>query len=276
MELQTRMKPIFLTPLVLLAGALAYGQAFPVPDKVVSGAFAGREGAFVMIDCDSGNVSDFRPESAAEKLAPCSTFKIWNTLIGLETGAIKSADEAFYQWDGQRRSIPEWNKDLTLKEAFNVSCVPAFQELARKIGPEEMQAWVDRIGYGDQDLSAGIDVFWLPVPGRKTVLTTPMEQADLIRRLITGNLPFSGKSRVILREIMVQVKTPDGAFHGKTGSGTDGKGHFNLGWFVGHVENKGRSYAFACVVKGLNLSGRDARGIVEEVLKKQGLLKEFR
>ena len=52
---------------------------------------------------------------------------------------ISSPEEAFYKWDRAIRFIPEWNKDMTLKEAFRVSCVPAFQNLARKIGPERMQ-----------------------------------------------------------------------------------------------------------------------------------------
>ena len=56
--------------------------------------------------------------TATERMAPCSTFKIWNALIGLESGIIASADEAFYRWDGQTRAIPAWNKNLTLKEAF--------------------------------------------------------------------------------------------------------------------------------------------------------------
>ena len=265
---------LYLTILTLIACSFARGEVFPVPGKVVEAAFAGREGTFVMIDCESGVIGDFRPELSAEKLAPCSTFKIWNTLIGLEMGIIKSADEAFYHWDGKTRSIPGWNKDLTLKEAFNASCVPAFQELARRIGLKDMQIWLDRIDYGDRDLSAGIDVFWLPAPGRKTVMITALEQAELIRRLVTGELPFSEKSRATLREIMMLKETAQGAFYGKTGSGTNAEGKYNLGWFVGHVEHMGHGYAFACTVKGEDLTGRYARGIVEAVLKKQGFPSE--
>ncbi len=31
-----------------------------------------------------------------ERKTPCSTFKIWNTVIGLETGNVSSSDELFY------------------------------------------------------------------------------------------------------------------------------------------------------------------------------------
>ncbi|MEI8246691.1 MAG: penicillin-binding transpeptidase domain-containing protein [Lentisphaerota bacterium] len=251
---------------------LARAEVLPIPEKSVETAFGGRNGAFVIIDCSSQAVSAFHPEMVAEKLPPCSTFKIWNTLIGFENGVISSPEDSFYKWNGKIYSRPEWNKDMTLKEAFRVSCVPAFQNLARKIGPEKMQLWLDKIKYGDCNTSAGIDVFWLPEKGRKPLLISPAEQAELICSLVNGKLPFSEKSRAALKELMAAKKTVNGAFYGKTGSGDDDNGKFNLGWFVGYVESGGRTYAFACVVKGSALTGMDARRIVETVLEKHGLL----
>ena len=89
---------------IIVAQTLAHGQLVPVPESVVRKAFAGREGALVFIDSSSGAVTEFRPKVASESLAPCSTFKIWNALIGLESGIIPFADEAFYRWDGQKRA----------------------------------------------------------------------------------------------------------------------------------------------------------------------------
>jgi beta-lactamase class D len=256
---------------IIIGATLAYGRTLPIPESLVNSAFAGRRGAFVIIDCLSGASSAFRPEASSEKLAPCSTFKIWNTLIGLESGILSTAEEAFYRWDGVIRPISEWNRNLTLKEAFRASCVPAFQHLARQIGPRRMQSWINQIGYGDRDLSAGIDVFWLPAVGRKTILISPKEQAELIGKLVSGNLPFSAKSLAVLKDIMLIKRTDHGVLYGKTGSGADDNGTYALGWFVGYVENQGRTYAFACAVKG-NVMGKDAREIVERVLEKQGFL----
>jgi hypothetical protein len=45
-----------------------------------------------------------------------------------------------------RTLVPADRNDLTLKEAFQASCVPAFQNLARTIGPVKMQGWLDKIG----------------------------------------------------------------------------------------------------------------------------------
>ena len=147
-------------------------------------AFGDLDGAFVLIDCASSQAKTYNPDVANMRLPPCSTFKIVNALIGLEEGFVTSPDQSFYQWDGVERSIPAWNRDLSLREAFQASCVPAFQELACKIGSNRMQTWIDKIGYGNGDISAGIDVFWLPSKGRQTILISPMEQARLIQRII--------------------------------------------------------------------------------------------
>jgi len=252
--------------------AKTYGQTLPIADSIIRNAFAGREGALVIIDGSSGAISNLRPNTAAERVAPCSTFKIWNALIGIETGIIASADEAFYRWDGQTLAIPAWNKDLTFKEAFQASCVPAFQALARQIGPERMQSWIEKLGYGDRDTSAGIDVFWLPAKGRKTILISPVEQAQLMHRLVAGKLPFSRTSLTVLKEMMLVRKTDNGVLFGKTGSGADDRGTFVVGWFVGYVESNEKTYAFACTAQGEGIMSKDARAIVEAVLEKQGLL----
>lgn len=257
---------------LLAVSPFARSAAFPIPEKTVRTAFADTPGTLVMVDCDAKTTSTFHPEVAREKLAPCSTFKIWNTLIGLENGIISSPDEDFYHWDGEKRAIPDWNKNLTLKEAFRVSCVPAFQDLARKIGPERMQAELDKIGYGDRNISAGIDVFWLPAPGRKTILISPVEQAELMARLATGKVPFSEKSQAVLKDIMTVRSTLRGTLFGKTGTGGDGAGNYMMGWFVGYVESNGKTLAFACLVQGKGLMGKDARAFVEAVLEKEGWL----
>ena len=122
--------------MVIISFFLVSCQTVRIPEPTVSDAFAGRTGSFVLINCSSGEMSAFFPNESTEPLPPCSSFKIWNTLVGLETGIVHSPDEMFYQWDGKVREIPEWNSDLTLKEAFQSSCVPAFQSLARKIGTQ--------------------------------------------------------------------------------------------------------------------------------------------
>lgn len=251
---------------------LFLAAALSLPTESVTQAFDGRPGALVLVDGVSGEIYRNDAVACAEKVAPCSTFKIWNSAIGLETGVITDPDAPFWKWDGTQRWLADWNRDQTLRSAIAVSCVPAYQALARKIGAPRMQEWIDKLGYGNRDLSSGIDVFWLPEAGRKTLLISPEEQAALIARLATGKLPFSPQTMATLRSILKLKQTERGTFHGKTGSSLAKEEATQFGWFTGWVESGGRTYAFACVLKGAGVMGKDARTAVERILAERGLL----
>lgn len=254
---------------LLLSSFSWAGQVPPLlisQDKIKK-AFGRIEGSFVIITRSTGAMICFNPQGCLEKLPPFSTFKIWNTLFGIETGLITSVDDPFYTWDGETRFIPEWNKDLTFREAFRVSCVPAFRELARKIGEEKMQLWIEKIHYGDCDISLGIDCFWLPKAGEKSILISPLEQAELILSLVSKKLPISPKSLEMLEEVMQINDEEYASLYGKTGSGMDENEKFNLGWFVGYLKRNREIHAFASVVKGPGLTGKDARTVVETIFK---------
>lgn len=240
--------------------------------EIDTSLFEGYEAALVMLDRTSGGIINVDPALSARRLSPCSTFKIYNTLIGLELGLLKGPDEPWYQWDGVQRAIDGWNRDLTLREAFRVSAVPAFQILAGQIGPERMKEYIGRINYGTKDISSGIDIFWLPRPGKTSIMISADEQVALLNDLLDGKLPFSQKNILLLKDIMRVSKTEKGTLYGKTGSGTHADGKGDLGWFVGFLESTGTTHVFACNVSGgKNPSGTVARSIVENVLRSQGL-----
>lgn len=268
------MKTIPSIPLIISLLFVSVSAKDLVLEKTISVTMANRGGACVFMDCMSDDVMRSNSSEASKRTTPCSSFKIWNTLIGIECQIISSPADSFYKWDGETRVITAWNKDLTLKDAFGVSSVPAFQNLARKIGPVQMQKWIDTIGYGDRDISSGIDIFWLPREGKKSILISPEEQAHLIRKLVTGKLPFSENARNILKEIMFVKNTTKGTLYGKTGSGSNigGDPKQSIGWFVGYVESSKKTYAFACLVKGENVVGKNARDIVELILVKNEML----
>src|ERR1700757_2623979 len=87
-------------------------------------------GTFALFDNGTGqftvyNLKRYRDSS----YLPASTFKIVNALIGLQTGKITN-DSMVIKWDGIERPVKEWNKGLSMYEAFRVSAVPYFQEVA--------------------------------------------------------------------------------------------------------------------------------------------------
>jgi beta-lactamase class D len=251
-----------------------------IPLQQARDAFRNTKGTLVVVDCTTGEKVITDSGLGRKAFAPCSTFKIWNTLIGLEEGIIKDPAESFYKWDGQSRPIAEWNRDLTLADAFKVSCVPAFQNLARSIGTARMESWIKKLGYGNQDFAAGVDVFWLPKAGRTTILISPEEQAELIRRLLNGKIPVRGESVSTLCEIMKLESSLLGHLYGKTGSGVlnpsavdhASSGDASLGWLVGFLRHQDRNYAYACIVIGPGQSGKEARHVVETVFKRHSML----
>ena len=241
-------------------------------------AFGGVEGAFVLRDCATGEETVFQETTADTAFGPCSTFKIWNSLIGLEEGILTEPDAPFWKWDGTARDFAGWNKDQTWRSAFAASCVPAFQDLARRIGEQRMQDWLEKLDYGNKDQCGRPDAFWLPRAGQKTILITPREQAREICRLVNGELPVKAGSVAKLREVMKLAESGRGTLYGKTGSGlraaADGPSSdvdFDMGWLVGFVESGEKKQAYACLVLGPNLKGQDARRIAEAIFRSASL-----
>lgn len=263
------MKPLLL--LGLLAGVAWAQDALPSTEEMAR-AFDGKDGTFVLRECGTGREFVSNAEIAARRFPPCSSFKIWNSLIGLETGVLVEPDAPFWTWDRVERDLPGWNKDQTWRSAFAASCVPAFQALARKIGAERMQTWLDKLDYGDRNMAGRPDSFWLPREGVGGVLISPQEQAALLARLLEGKLPVRPESVAKLKDVM-QVGPH---LYGKTGSGLvrlrNAGVDYDTGWFVGFVENKGRTFTFACLLLGPGLGGKDARAVAERILKDAGLL----
>lgn len=242
--------------------------------KSILESLAKNNGVCVFVDIKSGDIICSDSIFAEERLPPCSSFKIWNTLIGYECGFVRNADSLFYKWDGKKRFLESWNKDLTFKESFQVSCVPAFQELAKKIGHDNMLKWIKIIKYGDCNISSGIDDFWLPQEGKKSILISSKEQALLLKELLNGKFPFSEQAKKILQEVMLYKKTENGILYGKTGTGKIFKDEksIDIGWYVGYVAGKNQEYSFACILKGENVSGKNSREIIENILLRNKLL----
>lgn len=205
--------------------------------------FQGFEGAFVLYDMQNDRYTRYNPAQCAERLLPASTFKILNALIALETGAIPDENYVI-PWDGKDYEIGSWNQDHTLRTAFQDSVVWYYQEAARRVGAENMQHYIDAVGYGNQDITGNLDSFWL----NGAMRITADEQVDFLKRLYLDDLPFSKRSMEIVKAIMSLEPEPRFQLHGKTGSGFINSEY--IGWFVGFQEVNGHVYIFATNIKG--------------------------
>ncbi|MGJ8736635.1 class D beta-lactamase [Zobellia laminariae] len=170
---------------------------------------------------------------------PASTFKIVNSIIGLETGVIEN-DSVIFKWDGEKQWLKNWEQDLILRDAFQFSCVHCYQEVARKVGSKRMNDYVSKLNYGNLEIdSTNIDKFWLEGESR----ISQMQQIDFLKRLYNFELPISKRTESIMRNIMLIEETDQYKLSGKSGL-SNNNGEYN-GWFVGFVEFKNNTYLFA-------------------------------
>ena len=222
------------------------------------------QGSFVLFDQNKNEWIFCNRTQLNQPFIPASTFKIYNSLVGLETGVIK--DENFViPWDSVIRQNSKWNADHDLKTAFKNSTVWYYQELAERVGGQRMKYWLDKVPYGNCDTTGGISRFWLTGGLR----ITPAEQIDLLRKLRNNQLPFSQRSMDIVKKIMIAKDTLDYVVRAKTGWG-DEKDRI-IGWYVGYVEKKGNVYYFANCMQSSDLSnktfGKERIDITYKMLK---------
>jgi beta-lactamase class D len=199
----------------------------------------GTVGTFVGYKVDEYLIIASDKNRSGEPKLPASTFKIPNSIIALETGVVTDPDKDVFKWDGVVRSIEAWNKDHTLRSAIAVSAVPVYQEIARRIGQERMQKYVDLFEYGNCDIGGGIDQFWLT----GNLRIDPVQQVDFVDRLRRGVLPVSKRSQDLVRDILPVVKVGDSIIRAK--SGLLGAEQGRLGWMVGWAEKGSEQTVFA-------------------------------
>jgi beta-lactamase class D len=193
-------------------------------------------GTIVVLDLPSGKLIAHDPQRAAKRFIPASTFKIPNTMIGLETGVVKSVDEVL-PYGGKPQPISDWEHDMGLREAIRISAVPIYQELARRIGVARMNDWITRLDYGNRTIGTVVDQFWLQGP----LEISAIEQANFLARLTGGKLPVRPEMLAAVKEITLLEKRGEYALHGKTGWCTSTKPA--IGWWVGWVERSGQPVA---------------------------------
>lgn len=184
---------------------------------------------FILRDNNHESIHYFNKERCLARYTPASTFKIFNSLVGLET-AVAPDDQLVIKWDSVVRPRAEINRDMTMREAFKLSNVGYYQELARRIGAGRMQHYLDTVKYGNMNMGGSIDKFWL----NDSLKISADEQAGFVKRLYFAELPFSERSQRIVKNMMLQDSTAAYKLYYKTGTGPIGGKY--IYWVVGFVE----------------------------------------
>ena len=242
--------------LCLLLALLTYTVLAPAPAWANDAAparwralFGKRAGCFVAHEITSGRTWRSQARACQRRRSPFSTFKIPNSLIGLETGVLADAETSI-PWDRERYPAEdwwpaEWQSTHTLRSALAHSVVPYYRALATRIGADDMKRYLRAFGYGNQSMEPALDSFWL---GGGLAISAS-EQVDFLTRMHQGKLPVSPRTLAIVKDILVLERTPGYMLSGKTGSGPIGRDRY-LGWLVGYVETCGKVYTFAFWIEG--------------------------
>jgi len=224
------------------------------------------DGCFTMLNNSTGEVTVYNMDLDTTRFSPASTFKIVNSLIGLQTGKIVD-DKMIIKWDGIKRSREELNKDMDMREAFKVSSVPYYQEVARRIGKDTLKRWIDTLGYGNKNISGPVDSFWL----NNQLKISPDEQLGLVKKLYFDQLPFRKSVQEMVRNVMLQEDNTAYKLSYKTGWGFDEENKA-IGWVVGWIEENKHVYFFVTFVKATD-SDTDIKTVRMNITK--GILKEL-
>ncbi|RYY66013.1 MAG: class D beta-lactamase [Chitinophagaceae bacterium] len=226
----------------------------------------GTEGCFAVLNNATGAFTMYNlPRFRDSAFTPASTFKIVNSLVGLQTGII-SNDSMVIRWNGVPSGRTECDADMSMYTAFRRSCPAWYQEAARRIGRDTMQRWLDSLAYGNKKISK-VDTFWLD----NSLKIRPDEELGLVKRLYFNQLPFFKTNQEIVKRAMLFESTPAYRLAYKTGWGKKENGR-DLAWVVGWVEENNHPYFFALNFETLK-PGVDVPTVRMNMLK--GILKKL-
>ncbi|MGQ4648764.1 class D beta-lactamase [Lyngbya aestuarii] len=253
-----------------LSNALPTNQA---SESILNKLFQDTEGAFVLKDLKDNQYIRYNKARCSQRFSPYSTFKIPNSLIALETGVIKD-ENIVTPYDSEKhppeRWWPrEWQSDHSLRSAIKYSVVWFYQEIAKQVGKEKYQKYMEQFQYGNEDVSGPIDQFWL----NNSLQISPNEQIDFLTRFYNNELSLSNRTTDIVKDILVLEKTDTYKLSGKTGLGSAANGK-SVGWLVGYLEREDNVYFFATNLEDSSseaLMGK-RKELTKQILAELGLL----
>ncbi len=228
--------------------------------------FGEYEGSFVLYDMQTHHYTIYNREASETRVSPDSTYKIYSALIALETGVV-APDASQIAWDGTLYPYEAWNYDQDMSSAMKGSVNWYFQQLDAEVGIKDLALWYDKLNYGNEDLSGGLNTYWM----ESSLRISPIEQVQLLRELYSNESPFSQQNEEAVKAILLLSEHDGIQLYGKTGTGIiDGK--TTRGWLVGFVVNADDTFLFATNIRGDDQAGGSkASEITLSILQDKGL-----
>lgn len=233
----------------------------PVAHIDLQESFGNYDGSFVLYDTSSDSWSIYNMEAATERITPNSTYKIYDALLGLESGII-TPEHSSMTWNGEDYPFDSWEADQNLKSAMHNSVNWYFQTIDSRVGFDSVKAFLQTIGYGNQNTSTNLDLYWTDF----SLKISPIEQVELLKKFHDNEFQFQPKNINAVKDAICLSSTPNGSLYGKTGTGRVDGQDVN-GWFIGYVEKSDNVYYFATNIQGESgATGSNAADITMSVL----------
>ena len=230
--------------------------------------FGKYEGSFVLYDLGNDAWSIHDIEHATLRVAPDSTYKIYDALFGLEEGVI-TPEDSFIAWNGKNYPFETWNSDQTLQSAMTSSVNWYFQAIDEQLASTNIHNYIQQIGYGNENVSGRLSTYWL----ESSLKISPVEQVKLLTKLQNNSLGFSSENINAVKDAICLSSSDAGTFYGKTGTGRVDGQDVN-GWFIGYIETADNTYFFATNIGAdSDATGGNATEITMSILSDMNIWK---
>ncbi len=230
--------------------------------------FGKYEGSFVLYDLENDIWSIHDIEHATLRVAPDSTYKIYDALFGLEEGVI-TPEDSFIAWNGKNYPFETWNSDQTLQSAMTSSVNWYFQAIDEQLASTNIHNYIQQIGYGNENVSGRLSTYWL----ESSLKISPVEQVKLLTKLQNNSLGFSSENINAVKDAICLSSSDAGTFYGKTGTGRVDGQDVN-GWFIGYIETADNTYFFATNIGAdSDATGGNATEITMSILSDMNIWK---
>ena len=230
--------------------------------------FGKYEGSFVLYDLGNDAWSIHDIEHATLRVAPDSTYKIYDALFGLEEGVI-TPEDSFIAWNGENYPFEAWNADQTLQSAMASSVNWYFQSVDEQLGTTSVYDYIKEIGYGNKNMSGDFSTYWM----ESSLKISPIEQVELLTQLQNNNFGFAPENINAVKDSICLSSSDAGTFYGKTGTGRVDGQDVN-GWFIGYIETADNTYFFATNIgDDSNATGSNATEITMSILSDMNIWK---
>ncbi len=234
----------------------------------LSAYFGEYEGSFVLYDSGNDVWSIYNMDYATLRVAPNSTYKIYDALFGLEENII-SPDSSLIEWDHEIYPFEAWNSNQTLQSAMSNSVNWYFQAIDKQLGASSLNAYIQKIEYGNEMIRGDLSSYWL----ESSLKISPVEQVELLTKFYNNQFDFDPENINAVKNSIRLYSSEMGTFYGKTGTGRINDQDVS-GWFIGCMETADNTYFFATNIKAeANATGNKAAEITKSILSELNIWK---